>query len=403
LQVDADKTQEEGEDTEHLPQYQHNPQGPSSEVKVNQHIRFNLIPHRNSDSSIPTLKLFKSFRTALRSADQFLLALPVNSAKQNLPALSNLTQINNTDQNKIFTYFKPYFTKQMYSLSGYFHVSSSMSLQELMASSTIYEWLEINRYTIKQSPSNAEEMVQIGALCFGSEYIYQEDLKMAITQHPEWSFPTLPEPPIIHLTKGDFRGPEKSTKMIFVCAERSKQVEAGDFFSRLYDGTSKNYPNGIMMLYIPLNDNIVYEPAYRQKVIFNHEHYLGNEAALCIQGLSDLNTKVTLKNNTEVTLRLLLRSLPASKGMWTPQLFTLVEQSNSGNVVLAAYHAEDQDHISARKLALEAEIRQVLAKGETAKVFQSEVDGIWFNNVSKTKTGNLRKVVQTSKANMDHI
>ena len=161
LQVDADKMQEEGEDTEHLPQYQHNPQGPSSEVKVNQHIRFNLIRHRNSDSSIPTLKLFKSFRTALRSADQFLLALPVNSAKQNLPALSNLTQINNTDKNKMFTYFKPYFTKQMYSLSGYFHVSSSMSLQELMASSTIYEWLEINRYTIKQSPSNAEEMVRV--------------------------------------------------------------------------------------------------------------------------------------------------------------------------------------------------------------------------------------------------
>jgi hypothetical protein len=219
LQVGADKMQEEGEDIDDNPKYQNNIQDPSPEVKVNQLIRFNLIHHRNSDSSIPTLKLFKSFTSALRSLDQFLLILPVNSTKQNLPALSNVTQINSTDQNRMLTYFKPYFNKQQYSLSGYFHVSFSLSLQELMASSSVYEWLEINRYAIKQSPSNSEEMVQIGALCFSSEYIYREDPKMAITKHPSWSFPTLLEPPIIHLTKGDFQGLENSTKMIFVCSE----------------------------------------------------------------------------------------------------------------------------------------------------------------------------------------
>jgi len=240
LQVDADKMQEEGEDIDDNPKYQNNIQDPSPEVKVNQLIRFNLIHHRNSDSSIPTLKLFKSFTSALRSLDQFLLILPVNSTKQNLPALSNVTQINSTDQNRMLTYFKPYFNKQQYSLSGYFHVSSSLSLQELMASSSVYEWLEIKRYAIKQSPSNSEEMVQIGALCFSSEYIYREDPKMAITKHPSWSFPTLLEPPIIHLTKGDFQGLENSTKMIFVCSEWLTQVEVRDFFSKLYDGTSKD-------------------------------------------------------------------------------------------------------------------------------------------------------------------
>jgi len=272
-----------------------------------------------------------------------------------------------------------------------------------MALSTLYEWLEINQYTIKQSPSNAGEMVQIGALCFSSKDIYQEDLKMAIVQHPLWSFPTLSEPPIIHLTKSDFLGPEKSTNMIFVCSGRSKQVEVGDFFSRLYNGTSKDYPNGIMMLYIPLNDNIIYEPEYRQKVIFNHEHYLGGEAALCIQGLADLNTKVILKNNTYVSLCLLLRSLPASKGMQTSQLFRLVEQSNSGNVILTMFYAKDQEYLSNRKLTLKSEIRQLLPKGEAGKAFQSEVDGIWFNNVSKIKNGNIRKIGQTSKLNLEHI
>ncbi len=212
-----------------------------------------------------------------------------------------------------------------------------------MASSSVYEWLEINRYAIKQSPSNSEEMVQIGALCFSSEYIYREDPKMAITKHPSWSFPILLEPPIIHLTKGDFQGLENSTKMIFVCSEWLTQVEVRDFFSKLFDETSKDYPNGIMLLYIPLNDNITYEPGYRQKVIFNHDNYLGNEAALCIQGMADLNTNAVLKNSTQVSLQLLLRSLPAPKGMQTSQLFRLVEQSNSGNVILAPYYEEDQE------------------------------------------------------------
>jgi hypothetical protein len=94
--------------------------------------------------------------------------------------------------------------------------------------------------------------------------------------------------------------------MIFVCAEKSKQVEVGAVLSNLYDGMSKDYPNGIMLLYIPLNDNIMYDPSYRRKVMFNHDNYIGNKAALCIQGLNDLNTTVTLKSNLQVTICLLL-------------------------------------------------------------------------------------------------
>jgi len=128
-------------------------------------------------------------------------------------------------------------------------------------------------------------MVQIGALCFSSVYIYHNDLKEAIQAHPSWSFPSMQQPPVFQLTRGDFRGPKKSTKMIFVHAEHSKQWAVGEMFSRLYDGSSKSYPNRIMMLFIPLYDNIQHEPAYRQKVIYNHERYIGDEEAICIHGL----------------------------------------------------------------------------------------------------------------------
>jgi hypothetical protein len=71
-----------------------------------------------------------------------------------------------------------------------------MPLEDVLAYPAVYKWLETNRTSLKPSPSNMEEMVQIGALCFGSEYIYREDLKSAIMHHPSWHFPVLSAPPI---------------------------------------------------------------------------------------------------------------------------------------------------------------------------------------------------------------
>lgn len=222
-------------------------------LKINQNHRFNLIRSHNSDTSTPTLQLFKMFATALQDSDQFLSLLSVNITKPLLPSLSNKTQIATTDNNKMQIHFKSYFNRQMYSLSGFFHISSSLPLDEIITAPKVYKWLESNHYSIKPSPSNADKMVQIGALCFSSDLIYREDLKLAIQEHPSWVFLTLSQPPIIHLTKGNFKGPIKSTKMMFVCCEKSKQLHAAEFFSNLYDGTAKEYPNVIMMLFIPLN------------------------------------------------------------------------------------------------------------------------------------------------------
>jgi hypothetical protein len=310
-------------------------------VRVNQQVHFSLMHLRGSDNTTPTLALFKSFTQALREADHFLAILSIHKDKQHLPSLSNKMQKANTNNGKLLTYFKPYFNRQQYSRSGFFHITASVTLENLISSPTVYEWLESNRYAIKPSPSNNDKMVKIGALCFGSEFIYREDLKTAIINHPSWQFPTLDTPPAIHLTKGDFKGPNKSTKMIFVCAERSKQIEAAPILLALYDGTSKEYPNGIMLLFIPLHNGIQYEPSYRQKVIFNHKQYLGQETATSIHRLRDLDTPVKLRNDQTVTLRLLLRSLPVSSGMSHPQLFQLVESNPTGMVTLAIYQHTD--------------------------------------------------------------
>ncbi len=400
LHAEREKLQEAGEDPQEATQYK----APTDGIVINERnrIRLSIKRARNSDSAVPMMKAFKSFAAALRRCDTSLAFLPVSTSKQNLPSLATSTQISALDNNKLLVYFKPYFTRQKHSLSGYIYITTQLSFEDMMIAQPIYEWLETNRYSIRPCPNTEDEMVQIGALCYGSEYIFREDLKAAIQEHSMWTFPSMQTPPIIQLSKGDFRGPKKSTKMIFVHTERAKQHEVGKVFSKLYDGTSKQYPNGIMMLFIPLYDHIIHEPSYRQKVIYNHERYLGEEEALCIHGLQDFNMIVTLKNGQHVSLRMLLRSIPATQGMSRPQLFQLIE-TNSQNIIIATYQKSDRAHVAARKMTLETDLKAQLTPEYASKIFQSEADGLWFTPILKTKQGQIIAAPQTTKSNLDYI
>jgi hypothetical protein len=199
-------------------------------VPTNQRIRFNLISQRNTTSDSKTIQLFKSFVSILRDIDQYLTILPVSSQKQHLSALTNHKQITATDDNKMLTYFTPYYKKQFYSLSGYFHVSSSLTFEALQQNQKVNEWLEYNRYYMKLCPNQEEEMVQIGALCFSSIFIYRDDLKQSIIHHPLWTSKHANHPPIFELYTADFTGSSKKTKMLFISAEKSKQNEVAAFF-----------------------------------------------------------------------------------------------------------------------------------------------------------------------------
>ena len=116
-------------------------------------------------------------------------------------------------------FFNAYYKKQFYSLSGYFHISTSLSFESLRDHRYMIEWLEENRYYMKLCPSQNEEIVQIGALCFSSPYIYREDLRLSIIQHHTWNITKDPNPPIFDLVLSDFIGPTKKTKMLFIVGE----------------------------------------------------------------------------------------------------------------------------------------------------------------------------------------
>jgi hypothetical protein len=51
------------------------------------------------------------------------------------------------------------------------------------------------------------------------------------------------------------------------------------------------------------------------KILFNHQKFIGDENLFSIGGLNDLNKIIKLKNNKQASIRHLLKSLPASEGM----------------------------------------------------------------------------------------
>ncbi len=191
--------------------------------------------------------------------------------------------------------------------------------------------------------------------------------------------------------------------MIFVSAEKTKTDEVAALFRTLYDGKSKAYPNGAMMLFVPFNEDVNYTVEYRKKLIFNHESFIRMEDAITINGLQNLNNEITLKTGEKITIRMLLKCLPASQGMSRPQLFQFMEPNNSGVTTLATFQTQDRTYIDKRKDKIEAELRAIVASNDLDKLFVSVVDGLWSGGITKNKGGKIIATKTPSQSTQQHL
>lgn len=92
------KTADFGELESELPDYKQPKDIITSNTKLNQRIRFNLICHRGTVADIPSVKLFKSFTSTLKKVDPSIIILPFHLAKQHYSSLVTLKQIQSMDR-----------------------------------------------------------------------------------------------------------------------------------------------------------------------------------------------------------------------------------------------------------------------------------------------------------------
>jgi hypothetical protein len=103
-----------------------------------------------------------------------------------------------------------------------------LTLDEILATDEVAQWLDINQYAMHLSISQEEEMTVIGVLLYGSLFLYQPDLLKNILLHPLWVAlnENRESKIIIDLVIKPFRGSSKSVDMIFFRAEQSKKDDA---------------------------------------------------------------------------------------------------------------------------------------------------------------------------------
>jgi hypothetical protein len=149
--------------------------------------RLNLIRHKYATSTdLSTLQLFKVFATAAKKTDKTMVFLPVDSKKQSLSPLMSQKQIDSLTSNHLCLYFSSFYRDQHHSISGFIHIITSLTLEELETKFPLAEWFQTYQYSITMCKSQDEEMSLAGALCYGSLFLHRDGLLQGIKSHPAW-------------------------------------------------------------------------------------------------------------------------------------------------------------------------------------------------------------------------
>jgi hypothetical protein len=160
-----------------------------------------------------------------------------------------------------------------------------------------------------------------------------------------------------------------------------------------------------MFFFIPVASKlkIDYSDSQRAKFLFNHMTYLGEKNCMAIAGLADLDTDVKLKDNSIITIRTLLKSLPESQGMSRSRLFHIVDPTAAHDCVLVTFQCSDRSFIEKRKFTLEAEILSHLASGQASVVFNDTLEGIHFIGAYHKNKGKVIRVNNPTKVHQDFL
>ena len=149
-----------------------------------------------------------------------------------------------------------------------------------------------------------------------------------------------------------------------------------------------------MFLFVPIVSKLEeeYTPTQRDKFIFNHERYLGNEDCTAIHGLEDLNTILLLSNNVKVSLRTLLKGIPAPTGMSTARLFQVVDPNATQICTLVTFPKRDRPLVAQSLDTLKDTILSHLAPHQQHLVFKNPATGIRFVDAYHKNRGKFIKI-----------
>jgi len=133
-----------------------------------------------TSNSLPLLKKF--FHCILSTTTTYIL--PIRNDNQTSP-IKNTSQLNELTQVGAKLFHKA--SKSSGSnISGDFHVSTTLSFQDLSLHPLIVNWLNLNGYYMILNECQSSDMVKIGFLSRVRPFTWRDDLKDMIPGTAEW-------------------------------------------------------------------------------------------------------------------------------------------------------------------------------------------------------------------------
>ncbi len=324
-------------------------------------------------SSNSQLHLFKSFSKCLKKIDSQAQLLPLRNDRQVHP-LTTTDQINNINEVGLLNFFKPYKRSQR-SLSGDFHIGTSLTFDELKIHSELMNWFNLYGYSITLSGCQTSDMVRIGFLSRVRGFTYRDDLSNFVMNTQEWKNSPFSFRLYFDTLSSGAKG--KQTYVLMIDVDRPN-IELGlRVFHALFDGDLPSSPNRIAYLFFPLFKKS-YTEEERKSIIDDNDHHTENINVVALSGLQDLNNLIQLSQGTTISIRHLLLAIPAP-GTSTGKLFLQVERQANSDYYLCCFHSTDSAKTTVRLGSLESLLKKYVKPENTSELFKDPSNSLKFS------------------------
>jgi hypothetical protein len=333
----------------------------------------NGIPTSNLKPS-SQLSLFQSFCKCLKSIDTQLQILPIRNDHNIHPITTSAAQITHMDEIGITNFFKAY-KRTKRTLSGDFHIGTSIPFDELKNHKNLSTWFHLNGYNITISGCQSSDMVRIGFLSRVRGFTYRDDMHDFIKNTEQWKQHPFHFRLYFDIFSSGTKG--QNTYVLMIDVDRPNIDQAISYFQQNYDGEKFNSPNKIPYLFFPLYRK-TYNDTERTSIIRDNEHYTEKDSVVGILGLNPLNTVVQMVQGIHITIRHLLLAIPC-QGTSNGKLFHQIERQANNEWQLCCFHTMDTTKVSLKLANLETLIKRYIHPNDHHLLFSDPTTPLRFS------------------------
>jgi hypothetical protein len=245
---------------------------PSIPVKTKRtSIRVSLARRtRESSTSTDSLSfLKKKFHVLISTSQVSILPVRNDSKVSPLKTTSQVNELTVIGAKRFHKASKP----NRFNISGDYHLSSSMTFDELCSHQKIYEWLHAHGYYLVLSECQSSDMLKIGFLTRVRPFTWREDLRDMIKNSLEWR----ENPFQFRLFFGSSSSNKKGVMapVLMVEVERDNVSSGMDYFCNMFDSENPLSPCGIPYLFFSLYQNSLSD-SERINIIQDTKHHVGH-------------------------------------------------------------------------------------------------------------------------------